>query len=83
VRVTLRDVDGGLALSVRDDGIGIPDDRLGRITGHLGLANMEDRAQIAGGDWAIRRCPTGGTEVLTWLPGSQDGHLSKTSAQHE
>lgn len=83
VVVALRVVDGGLALSVRDDGIGIPDDRLGRTAGHLGLSNMEDRAQIAGGDWAIRRCSSGGIEVLTWLPGSQDGQLSKTTAHHE
>jgi PAS domain S-box-containing protein len=83
VAVSLRVVDGGLALSVRDDGIGIPDDRLGRTAGHLGLSNMEDRAQIAGGDWAIRRCASGGTEVLTWLPGSQDGELSKTSEHYE
>jgi PAS domain S-box-containing protein len=83
VQVSLRVVDGGLALSVRDDGIGIAEDRMTRTAGHLGLASMEDRAQIAGGDWAIRRCSSGGTEVLTWLPDDRHEQLPRTRIRAE
>ena len=68
VTLTVHSRDGGLGLSVVDDGIGIPDDRITSAAGHLGLSSMRDRAQIAGGEWAVARRSEGGTEVSLWLP---------------
>ncbi len=72
VTLTLGSRDGGLALSVVDDGVGIPDDRVSSVAGHLGLSSMQDRAQIAGGEWSVARRPDGGTEVALWLPQDPD-----------
>ena len=68
VTLTVHSRDGGLGLSVVDDGIGISDDRITSAAGHLGLSSMRDRAQIAGGEWAVARRSEGGTEVSLWLP---------------
>lgn len=71
VVIRLRERDGGLWLSVADDGVGITHESISSTAGHLGLSNMQDRAQIAGGAWSIRRRGSGGTEVRAWLPGGR------------
>ncbi|MGC1550983.1 MAG: triple tyrosine motif-containing protein, partial [Rhodanobacter sp.] len=55
-----------LMLSVRDDGIGIPNDILARggKVGHWGLAGMHERALRIGGKLTITRCDGRGTEVV-------------------
>ncbi len=78
VRVSVRRRDGGIEVRVRDDGIGIPADQATGAAGHLGLASMQDRAQIAGGTWSVGRRPEGGTEVLLWLPGEPGASLTPT-----
>lgn len=87
VTLTLGSRDGGLELRVVDDGVGIPDDRVSSVAGHLGLSSMQDRAQIAGGEWSVARRPEGGTEVALWLPPEPDqslpGRTTKTSVPHE
>lgn len=87
VTLTLGSRDGGLDLRVIDDGVGIPDDRVSSVAGHLGLSSMQDRAQIAGGEWSVARRPEGGTEVALWLPQDPDqttaGRTTKTSVPHE
>ncbi len=63
--------DGGVSLSVDDSGPGI---ELGAAesalqAGHLGMANMQQRAQQIGALLDVRRWPAGGTHVaLEWRP---------------
>ncbi|BAJ26783.1 MULTISPECIES: GAF domain-containing protein [Kitasatospora] len=60
VEVTLQAAGGQVALTVQDDGIGIP--AQGRRSG---LRNIEERARTLGGALAVTAPPTGGT-VLNW-----------------
>ncbi|HEY7526524.1 MAG TPA: ATP-binding protein [Candidatus Limnocylindria bacterium] len=63
--------DGGVSLSVDDAGPGIEPDAADRAlqAGHLGMANMQQRAQQIGALLDVRRWPTGGTHVrLEWRP---------------
>ena len=87
VTLTVRSRDGGLELRVVDDGIGIPEDRITSVVGHLGLSSMRDRAQIAGGEFSVARRPEGGTEVSLWLPRNPAadglGQVSSTSDRVE
>jgi PAS domain S-box-containing protein len=61
IRVTLKNADHGIALTVRDDGVGIPDET-NRAVG-LGLKIMAYRARIIGGDLRVAHGPEGGTIV--------------------
>lgn len=61
VDIRLLQHQGRIVLSVCDNGIGITDDA-SRIN-HYGLIIMHDRARSLHGDFTIRRCDEGGTEV--------------------
>jgi signal transduction histidine kinase len=61
IKVMLKNTNGGIALTVRDDGIGIPNEGE-RMVG-LGLKTMSYRARIIGADLRIGREPEGGTTV--------------------
>ena len=56
-----------LVLNVRDNGIGFNINRVTEESG-LGLSNMRERAQLAGGSWEIRSQPGKGTMVSTTVP---------------
>ena len=62
--------DGGVSVSVCDDGRGIAaDEESGEYRpGHLGLPSMRDRAAAAGGTLSVGRREGGGTRVRLWLP---------------
>ena len=62
VWITLADGEHGPVLSVRDDGVGLPDDASAR--GGMGLRIMQYRADIIGASLEMRRVPEGGTEVV-------------------
>ena len=75
IDVAIEEEDGGVLMEVRDDGLGFsPSEELSR-PGHLGLAAMRDRAEMARGWWTIDSTPGGGTAVRFWLPvgGVPDG----------
>jgi signal transduction histidine kinase len=62
---------GGVSLSVDDEGPGIEADapETALRAGHLGVANMQQRAEQIGALLDIRRWPGGGTHVaLEWRP---------------
>jgi signal transduction histidine kinase len=63
VDVALSVRDEEIRLTVRDDGIGIPDG-----TEQSGLANLADRAAYVRGSFVARRRPGGGTEVVWSAP---------------
>lgn len=65
----LRERDGGVAVSVADDGRGF-DPREDPRPGHFGLGILRERAAAIGGEIAIQSRPGGGTEVLLRLPGT-------------
>ncbi|MFC4785259.1 PAS domain S-box protein [Nocardioides sp. MAHUQ-72] len=73
VAVTVRGRDGGIEVSVADDGVGLGATPAPPTPGHRGLLTMQDRATIAGGWCALSSPPGGGTVVTTWLPGSDAG----------
>jgi PAS domain S-box-containing protein len=65
--VTLRQMDGGLLLAVRDDGVGFNPAIPG--TGmSLGLASMRERVRLVNGTLDIESAPGRGTEIIAWVP---------------
>ncbi len=60
---------------VRDDGVGFDagSARRRREAGHMGLLNMEDRAEYLGGRFSIESQPNVGTRVLLEIPLRQWG----------
>lgn len=59
--------DQWLAISVKDDGVGLPVDRRRAVRSH-GLAAMRHRVTGLGGEWRIVPRARGGTEVEVRLP---------------
>ena len=67
VDVRLTSLDGGLLLRVADDGAGFePLEK--PPPGHLGLATLTERAELAGGWCRVRSAPGDGTVVECWMP---------------
>jgi signal transduction histidine kinase len=56
-----------LVIHIRDDGVGLPLERLGALHSH-GLAAMRQRAAGLGGQWQMRKPHAGGTEIEVRLP---------------
>jgi len=71
VTVELKQLDGQLHLSVKDDGRGFDVSTLRdqAVRGaSLGLLSMEERASLAGGGLELISAPGEGTEVRAWFP---------------
>ncbi len=67
VEVTLRPMDGGLQLVVRDNGVGFePGLKSERLS--LGLASMRERMLLLEGELDIESSPGHGTTVVAWAP---------------
>jgi signal transduction histidine kinase len=58
---------GGLMVSIRDDGRGVPCQDFNRPLG-LGIVGMRERASLMGGELTIRSRSLGGTTVIANLP---------------
>jgi signal transduction histidine kinase len=56
-----------LIMRIRDDGVGLPPERLRGLRSH-GLAAMRHRASGLGGRWRVRPGTVGGTEIEVRLP---------------
>src|SRR6516162_3671520 len=67
VEVTVEPRAPWLTLRIRDDGVGLPLERLRALRAH-GLAAMRQRAASLGGQSQVRRLAGGGTEVEVRLP---------------
>lgn len=72
VWLQMRPRDGGVEVSVRDDGVGFDTGAL-PITSH-GLLGMRFRVEAEGGTLALASSPGTGTRVTAWLPGSHQGN---------
>jgi signal transduction histidine kinase len=69
VRVILDRRDGGTLMQIVDDGVGFkPQDAVGAAPGHLGLAAIRERAEMAGGWTKLWSLPGQGTTLDVWLP---------------
>ena len=65
--VALRQMEGGVLLAVRDDGVGFdPASPATRMS--LGLAGMRERVRLVNGTLDIESTPGRGTEVIAWVP---------------
>jgi signal transduction histidine kinase len=60
----------GVVVRVRDDGSGfeLPSLDAPAEPGHIGLVSMRERAEAAGGRFAMNSKPGGGTTVEFWMP---------------
>jgi len=67
VDVSLRSLDGGLQLAIRDDGVGF-DPRAERARRSLGHASMSERVHLVDGELDIESAPGDGTTILAWVP---------------
>lgn len=66
VDVLVESSDGGVAMSLADDGVGFEPSP--SRPGHFGLASMRERAELAGGRLTVRSEPGRGTVVEAWVP---------------
>lgn len=67
VDVVLDDVDDEIHLTVRDDGVGMPADRMQGSTTH-GLRSLRERAGYLGGEVRVASSPGRGTQISVRLP---------------
>ena len=65
----LRQMDGGLLLAVRDDGVGFDPAEQEARAEHLGLASMRERVRLVNGTLDIESAPGQGTTIVAWVPG--------------
>jgi PAS domain S-box-containing protein len=65
--VTLRRIEGGLLLAVRDDGVGF-DPANQEIGRSLGLLSMRERLRLVNGTLDIETAPGRGTAIIAWVP---------------
>lgn len=70
VGILLEDDRDGTRVTIRDDGVGFDPDATpaNGTPGHLGIASMLERAQLAGGWCRVDSAPGQGTTVAFWVP---------------
>jgi PAS domain S-box-containing protein len=78
VTITVTGRDGGLEVSIEDDGIGLGPEPFDSSPGHRGVLSMQDRATVAGGRCTICDREGAGTVVTVWLPGRPVSETSET-----
>ena len=69
--VLLAHRDGGFVVRITDDGMGFLAMEATTVPGHLGLAAMRERAELADGTIRIESAPYVGTTVECWIPSLQ------------
>ncbi len=79
VHVTLMKVEGAMQLSLVDDGVGF-DPVAARAIRGLGLASLEERAELLGGACRIVSAPGAGTEIEVTVPASLESDFDSDAA---
>jgi signal transduction histidine kinase len=73
VRLRISESEGGVAMEIVDDGVGFqPHEGAVAAPGHMGLAAMRERAEMAGGRCELHSLPGQGTTLDVWMPASLD-----------
>jgi signal transduction histidine kinase len=67
VEISIEPQDNSLIIRIKDDGVGLPTERLRTLRAH-GLAAMRHRATGLGGQLRVTRAPIQGTEIEARLP---------------
>jgi signal transduction histidine kinase len=67
VEIALWSTDDRVLMEIHDDGKGFDMEKQSISIGH-GMANMQTRAQSAGGDVDVSAAPGEGTTILAWVP---------------
>jgi signal transduction histidine kinase len=84
VRVRISESDGGVAMEIVDDGVGFqPQAGLVAAPGHMGLAAMRERAEMAGGRCELHSLPGQGTTLDVWMPASLDRTGTAEPDEHD
>lgn len=68
VEVDLASEGSGTRVRIWDDGVGFDPERIAHAPGHLGLVDMRERAELAGGWLSVTSAPGSGTVVEFWVP---------------
>lgn len=68
VDIAVESADGGVEISVTDNGVGLDPETIESPPGHFGLSSMRERAAMAGGWWRLERAQPKGTVVRYWIP---------------
>ena len=71
VMMSLRQFDNGFEFCVRDDGVGF-EPKVHRMRPSLGLASMQQRIYLLGGELNVESSPGHGTMVLAWVPSMEE-----------
>ena len=71
VTVELLDVEDGCLVRIVDDGVGYDPADIEDRPGHLGLALIRERGELAGGWSRIESSPGSGTTIEFWVPFSE------------
>ena len=79
VEVSLQRLDNGFRISVRDDGVGF-DPKHRRDRPSLGVASMQQRIYLVGGELDVESAPGHGTIVLAWVPSREERDESRARA---
>jgi signal transduction histidine kinase len=70
VWVSVAPLDGGVLMTVQDDGVGFDVEAAAAhsLPGHLGMRSMRERAALAEGWVKVESAPGAGTTIRVWLP---------------
>jgi signal transduction histidine kinase len=68
IRISMADDETHWALSVTDDGSGLPDDPEIAAQEGFGLTSMRERAGAIGAEWSIRSARGSGTSIVVRIP---------------
>lgn len=80
IMIHLRETPVGLYLTISDDGCGFDVDQVMDNYAHqgsLGMMNVQERAEIIGGDLSIKSTPGQGTRLRVYIPKEQGERLKK------
>jgi signal transduction histidine kinase len=81
IDVELEAQDDGILMRIEDDGMGFsPLEVRGSKPGHLGLAAMRERAEMAGGRIHLHSLPGAGTVLEVWLPMEREAGAAQPGA---
>jgi two-component system sensor histidine kinase UhpB len=76
VAIEVQRADGGVALTVGDDGAGLDrpfDPARLEAEGHVGLVGMRERVQALGGELKVDSRDGGGVQLRVWIPIEEEG----------